>query len=56
MQQLESLHTLDIKGEICDASHIIKSISMIGQRIPIIVTPTSELALYDERRLEGEYK
>tara|TARA_R100000353_G_scaffold172065_1_gene136903 strand:+ start:8124 stop:8873 length:750 start_codon:yes stop_codon:yes gene_type:complete len=45
MQQLESLHTLDIKGEICDASHIIKSISMIGQRIPIIVTPT-----------EGEYK
>lgn len=56
MQQLESLHTLDIKGEICDASHIIKSISMIGQRIPIIVTPTSELALYDERRFEGEYK
>ena len=56
MQQLESLHTLDIKGEICDASHIIKSISMIGQRIPIIVTPTSELALYDERRFESEYK
>ena len=55
MQKLESLHTLNIKGEICDSSTIQKSIERIGQRIPIIVTPIedSNFGDYQYKVLDG---
>lgn len=52
MPNFKSLHTHTIKYAPSDASHIIKSIKKVGQRIPIIVSPYA-FGEYQYKVLDG---